>query len=123
MKMTMTQPCPNCPFRNDILPFITAARAREICDGLERGNSTFTCHETTIKGEEDESGFSDMTDGPNAQHCAGALILCEKAERPTQLMRIYERLRGYSYRALNMDAPIYDSFAEMVRAHKIAKVR
>jgi len=49
-------------------------------------------------------------------HCAGALILLEKLEQPSQMMRIAERLRMYDARQLDMDAPVFESFEDMVKA-------
>lgn len=37
------------------------------------------------------------------------------------MMRISERIGMYDRRKLNMDAPVYDSFAEMIEAHKKAR--
>lgn len=115
----MTTPSDNCPFRTDVNPYITAARVREIEDSLERGQ--FYCHKTTdmdrFDGEEDGNGSFYNPSGEE-QDCAGALILLEKEERPSQMMRISERLGFYDMRKLNMDAPVYDSFAEMIEAHQ-----
>lgn len=113
--MDMVKPCPRCPFRTDVAAYLTRARVREIEAALTRQQATFTCHETTIDTDDEEG---ERVDGPNAQHCAGALILLEKIERPNQLMRIYERLGGYDRRKLKMDAPVYDTFAAMRRAQE-----
>lgn len=112
--MTMTNPCPCCPFRTDITPFIRAVRAREIAHALTEQQATFTCHQTTVACGD---GSDNMENGPNAQHCAGALIMLEHMERPNQLMRIYERIGGYDRTKLNMAAPVYKSTAAFIRAH------
>ena len=117
MKMTMTAPCKRCPFRNDIRPYIREGRAREIASGLTGGNATFTCHETTVAVERGD-GESEMVNGPNAQHCAGALIMLEHMAQPTQLMRIYERTSGYDASKLNMAAPVYRSARAFIAAHR-----
>src|SRR5271154_2609248 len=81
-----TTPCDNCPFRSDKPFHLSAGRVREIQRGLVR--STFPCHKTT------EAGGS--TKGESAEvHCAGALILLEKLEEPSQMMRICERIGVY----------------------------
>ena len=74
---------------------------------------TFTCHETTVPDESDEG---EMKDGPNAQHCGGALIILEKLERPNQMMRIAERLGFYDRRKLDMHAPVFDSIEDFIDA-------
>jgi hypothetical protein len=104
MKYDLKTPCDNCPFRNDVRPYIHGERVEEIV------GQQFSCHKTTTcKGREN--------DHPKAQHCAGSLILHEKEEQPHQMMRIMERLGGYDRTKLNMDAPVYASFEEMIDIH------
>jgi hypothetical protein len=57
-----------------------------------------------------------MSETPNSQHCAGALILMEHADSPSQMMRICERLGMYDRTKVNMDAPVFHSFDEMAEA-------
>jgi hypothetical protein len=105
----MTTPCAKCPFRTDIPPYLTKARVREIERALER--TEFPCHTTTEHDDE-----SEYIPSSNEIHCAGALILMEKAGRSSQMMRIAERLGMYDHRKLDMDAPVFDSFEEMAAA-------
>jgi hypothetical protein len=113
MKFEMTTPCADCPFRTDVEPYLQAERVREIRDTLTRDQGTFTCHKTTVPDPENDSR---RMDGKNAQHCAGAMILLEKTNSPNQMMRIAERLQAYDRTKLAMDAPVFDSFAEMAAA-------
>lgn len=46
-------------------------------------------------------------------HCAGALILLERANRASQMMRIAERLGMYDRTKLDMQAKVFASFDEM----------
>lgn len=123
MKYDLHRPCPECPFRSDIEPFLRADRAEEIVEFLAR--SEFPCHKTTVDATDDE-GNPGRIDTPDSQHCAGALIMLEKANRPSQMMRICERLRGengepmYDASKLDMEAPVYDSPEEFVQAHEKA---
>jgi len=77
------------------------------------GDGHFTCHVTTVL-EDDE-----MIEGPNAQHCAGAMILLHYLEMPNQLMRISARLRRTAPvdpdnpLDLKLDSPIFHTFEEM----------
>lgn len=113
----MTKPCANCPFRTDIPSYLRAARISNLEGSLVHHGASFTCHKTTVADEEeDEDGSSSMRDGPNAQHCAGALILLEKIGEPNQMMRIAERLGEYDPSKLDMDAPVFNSFEQMRRA-------
>lgn len=59
-----------------------------------------------------------MKDGPNAQHCAGALILLEKMEQPNQMMRWMERIGAYDRTKLDMDAPVFGDTEEFIEAQR-----
>lgn len=104
MKYNLTSPCSNCPFRKDVDPYLHVERVRGILD------KPFSCHKTTTCKNRGNRH-------PEAQHCAGSLILHEKMEAPHQMMRIAERLRMYDRTKLNMDAPVYDKAAEMLKAY------
>jgi len=109
----LTTPCNNCPFRSDGQGItLHRARVREIERSLVRAE--FPCHKTTEERHdaEDES----YIDSSNSMHCAGALILLEKLKRPSQMMRICERLGVYDHRKLDMKAPVYRSFRAMETA-------
>jgi hypothetical protein len=114
VKYDMTAPCPHCPFRNDRPGFITPARAREIAKAITIEQKTFACHQTTVAVEDDE-GNCDMQETPDSQHCAGAMILLERLERPNQMMRIAERIGLYDMRKLDMSAPVVRSVREFVK--------
>ncbi len=115
MNYTKTAPCGNCPFRSD-KPFpLARGRVREIQRALVRGD--FPCHKTTVDCE-DEEGGQDRRADDKSQHCAGALILLEKLEEPSQMMRICERIGMYDRTKLKMDAPVYDSWDDMVEGCK-----
>jgi hypothetical protein len=106
MKYTLTKPCENCPFRSDIKPYIRPERVEEIF------GVPFSCHKTTTeKGRGNEH--------PEAQHCAGSLILHERMEQPHQMMRIAERIGIYDRTKLDMESPVYDSIDDMIEAHEL----
>jgi hypothetical protein len=106
MSYALTSPCKDCPFRSDIRPYLTRERIDQIDNSLIRAE--FPCHKTTEHDDDDNYVPTD-----NEQHCAGALILLEKLERPSQMMRIAERLGLYDRRKLDMKAPVFDTFKEM----------
>ncbi len=109
MKYTKTTPCEKCPFRSDITPFISPERAEEIA--LDDG--VFPCHETVdYSGDDDEARITDKS-----VHCAGKLIMREKMEDATQMMRVGERLGLYDRTKLNMQAPVFDDVDAMVDVH------
>jgi hypothetical protein len=105
MKYTMTTPCSNCPFLKSGGVMLRPSRVAEIDHALIR--SDFPCHQTVNY---------DKRDSDKEAHCAGALIMMEKMGRPSQLMRIFERLGMYDASKLNMDAPVFDDFEEMMEA-------
>ena len=116
--MTMTAPCSHCPFRTDVTPYLRADRAREIADGLTRLQGTFSCHKTVDTDDDDDDDDEPHIPSADEQHCAGALIMLEHMNQPNQLMRIYERLRGYDRSKLDMTAPVYRSTTAFVKAHR-----
>lgn len=100
MRFELTRPCGTCPFRTDFAFVLRRARVEDILRALTEGNRTFTCHNTR--------------DCP--QHCAGALILLERARRPNGMLRVAVRLRLYDPSKLDMAAPVYGSPEEMLAA-------
>jgi hypothetical protein len=117
MKFDLQQPCQKCPFRTDIKPFIRGDRAAEIAESLMQQEGSFPCHVTTR--HDDDGEYVPRSDG-GEQHCAGALIMLEKMNRPNQMMRWMERIGGYYRRKLKMDAPIYDSARAFIARHRKA---
>jgi hypothetical protein len=115
MKFDLIRPCPHCPFRTDRPGYLGARRAGEIADGLLLQQATFSCHETNDFDEED----GEVVETTNSQHCAGALIFCERHNRPNQMMRIAERLGLYDQRKLDKDAPVCQSRREFVQLHTL----
>ena len=113
MNYDLTEPCPQCPFRTDIEPFLRYERVIELKEALLYRQGTFSCHKTNTH---DEDGEAIETD--DSKHCAGAMILLEKLEKPNQMMRIAERLGMYDRHKLKMDAPVFDDFDEMADAQK-----
>ena len=111
----LTTPCPNCPFRTDIKPYLRRDSVEAIKESLVRAE--FPCHKTTTH-EDDPEGGDYLTDTEKNQHCAGALILLEKIEEPSQMMRICERLGMYDAAKLNMEAPVFDDWDAMIDAQE-----
>jgi len=116
MKMDLKKPCSNCPFRNDIKPYLTFDRAEEILDGLINQQQSFSCHKTNDFIDDD------AIETENTQHCAGALILLEKLELPNQWMRIAERIGCYDRHKLKMDSPVYEDEHEMLERFQDAGI-
>jgi len=123
IKFTLIRPCELCPFRTDCLKGWLKTFSAEIADSL-KNDKTFLCHETTEYEEdydEDEYETPPLKETGKEQHCAGAMILLEKIERPNQMMRIAERLGLYDHTKLDMDAPVFNSLEEFVEHHMECK--
>lgn len=118
MNFDLKRPCKDCPFRTDVKPYLTASRAREITDAITRQQATFSCHKTNQLVDGDD-GENEVLETGKSQHCAGALIMLERLERPNQMMRIAERLGMYDASKLDMDAPVFDSPRAMVAAQRV----
>jgi hypothetical protein len=113
MKMELTTPCDNCPFR--VRGFIALCEDRvieiaETATGPQGG--TFACHKTVEHGDDGEH-----LQREEEQHCAGALIFAEKQDNPTQLMRIYERFGGYDRTKLKGHDEVWDDLESMLDGH------
>lgn len=104
------EPCANCPFRTDIPAFLTKGRAREIMRALQ-ADRHFHCHKTLNYEGENEGAHKE-----NTAICAGFAIIAERMKRPTQLMRVAERIGCYDYRKLNMDAPTHQTPEAFIKA-------
>jgi hypothetical protein len=113
MKFELRTPCPKCPFRRDVKPYLRRDRAQEIADSLTRQQQTFPCHLTVEYGDDGEEIY-----GTHEQHCAGALIILEAMNRPNQMMRIAERMGVYDRRKLATDAPVFRTMREFVAAQR-----
>ena len=121
--LDMVRPCPKCPFRNDIPAYLRPGRVQDLQTVMVDQDGYFSCHETTISVENDETGESETTEGPNAQHCAGAMILLHKMGMPNQMMRIEVRLRSRKREldqdnplGLDLSSPVYGTFEDMIAA-------
>jgi hypothetical protein len=116
MKTDLTTPCPDCPFRTDVNPYLRKERVHEICESIIDRQETFSCHKT-IEHDYDDEG-EEIVNQEEAQHCAGAMILLEKLESPNQWMRWMERIGFYDHEKLAMDAPVFDTVEDMVNAQE-----
>jgi hypothetical protein len=113
MNFDLRAPCGNCPFRTDITFYLDTSRVVEICDAITRKQQTFSCHKTTKHDDESRS-----IPHKGEQHCAGALVLLEKANQPNQMMRIAERIGYYDRRKLRMGSPVFESPAAMIAHYR-----
>lgn len=114
MRFNLRRPCPHCPFRRGCLPeWLGRERAEEIAGSL-LGGRTFACHETTEVGG---------APAGREQHCAGAVLLLERLGRPSQLMRVAERLGSYVPTRLDHAADVFASPGEFIEHHSAQRDR
>jgi hypothetical protein len=66
--LAISRPCEHCPFRHDIVPFLSKARMQSIRDDARQGQH-FVCHETVDYGGEPAK---------IRRACAGFLLLCRR---------------------------------------------
>lgn len=118
---SLVRPCAKCPFRSDIRPYLSAERVEQIEQEVIDEQKDFYCHATVDYSEDENEDDEESGQGRIADDslvCAGMMILCEKMERPTQMMRISERLGGYRREKLDMKAPVFEDFDEMKEAQR-----
>jgi len=124
MRFDLVRPCGNCPFRTDVHPYINAARVREILGGGKGRDHwpcvSFPCHKTIDYDVEDGERAHIP---PDAQQCAGVMIILTRDGRPNQAMQLGERLLGADFSKLDMTAPVYASTQAAITAHETADRR
>jgi len=75
MSYYVKKPCKNCPFRNDVKPYLHPRRAEELAYLTTNSYNSFTCHSTIeYDGDEDEYGRP-TGDFSRQKTCAGFLTL------------------------------------------------
>ena len=102
----LKKPCKDCPFRSDIIPFLSKDRVTNIEDNLVKQGLNFSCHKTVDYG-------GDEPDSSKSTNCAGAMILLTKINKTTQSMQFAERMGLHDFSTLDMDAPVFNTFEEM----------
>lgn len=110
MNFDLKSPCSNCPFRNDVETYISGERAESISRAIYDKDGTFTCH--------NHAHSLGLDKEKPEQHCAGAMIILEKMDKPNQLMRIGGRLGYYNPSQLVNREVVYDSLYEFIDSHK-----
>lgn len=68
-------PCQHCPYREDVKPFLTAARGAELAFIVQNPYNNFSCHKTL---EHDDEGEGDLIETCESKTCAGFLSLQHK---------------------------------------------
>lgn len=122
MKYSMSSPCKNCPFRNDIRGYLREERVYEIVESVLRQQS-FPCHKTTTfeHAEDDEGSYDRRVNTEDEEQCAGAELFAMKNGVGSQMRRVCGRL-GMEVAELDEDAPVCEDLDEMLQVHEEAFV-
>lgn len=108
MNYKLTTPCDACPFLKG-----SGFRWNQL---IAYSSGQFACHKACDLVETENDGSVYQSRGDKTPHCAGALIFLEKQNKPHQMMRICERLGMYDYTKLNMNAPVAQKPADLLRS-------
>jgi hypothetical protein len=68
----MKVPCPQCPFREDVKPYLHPERAADLAYSTQNKYNSFACHKTT-QSADDDSGRMLIT--TTTKQCAGFLTM------------------------------------------------
>lgn len=71
----MKKPCPHCPYRRDVRPFLTMERAEELAYAPNNPYNSFACHQTTVSDEEFGGDGFEMLAVETSRECAGFLTM------------------------------------------------
>ena len=105
-----------CPFSiNCPKGWLGEDRAQNIIAGIVDNDGTFYCHKTLAHDEDGEPVMS--TD--KKQHCAGAMSLLVKIDRPNQRMRIALRLGMLDIDAIDNIKSTFNDQYDFINHHTV----
>lgn len=104
LRFDLTTPCADCPFRHDVpLHDGVGGDLPVLLGRMLLGTAAHSCHKTDSRSDcESAKSFT----GP-IQHCAGLMIMLERAGEPSNAMLRAEREGKLDRKKLNMSAPVY----------------
>lgn len=88
----MKKPCQHCPYRKDVKPFLTEARAEELAYLPQNQYNEFHCHKTL---DHDDNGGTCV--GSESQLCAGFLTMSACYNGEDSLPEGFEPAYGLCY--------------------------
>lgn len=110
MLFDIKKPCGGCPFLKENNLRLSKKKKQKFVNDIVKKEYAFVCHRST----KDYSGKSGKEN-----HCAGALIIMEKNQINTRVLRIAIALGGYDPALLKMDSPVFDNFNDFIEAHNV----
>jgi len=102
------KPCKNCPFRNDVKPYLTNEFAEELAYSTQNPYNSFSCHKTTEYDEDTE----DMEVTKYSKECAGFITM--------QIIENWEHITPEGFKP-NYDI-VYDGVWDMINAYEEREV-
>lgn len=108
MLFDLKKPCGGCPFLKENNLRLSKRKKQKFVNDILKKEYAFVCHRTTKEycGKEGKRN-----------HCAGALIIMEKNQINTRVLRIAITLGGYNPDLLKLDSPVFDNFQDFVEAY------
>ena len=112
MRFDLVRPCGDCPFRRDMPCDLGEENAAAIILAMFGRGDAFACHKTV------EYANAGIYEGgictENSQHCAGALILAEKAQERGIMAQEALRQGKFDPARLDMTAAVVSNAAEFL---------
>jgi hypothetical protein len=106
-RLHVSSPCSNCPFRKDVVPYLTPERAVEIVTT----QGTFPCHKTTTFDDNGNRVFTSKD-----KWCAGFLLLQTNSGIKNDAMQVSERLNMHDMKNIRGADLVYASHEEFIAA-------
>jgi hypothetical protein len=109
----LKKPCSSCPFRNDIIPFLTQKRATEIKEALVNMDKSFSCHKTVDYSKPINENYKPSE---NDSQCVGALTLLIKTKTIYNnfLFRFALITKLLELKNIDLNEPIFDTWEEFI---------
>lgn len=111
MQFDLKRPCSNCPFRKGKGECFKLGTKR--VEEIFEHSPSFQCHKTL---DFDYPAGSREHHGDKPQQCAGVLSLLSRADKPSAIMQIGERL-GYFDPSKLIHDDVYESLEAAIEAH------
>jgi hypothetical protein len=111
----LRRPCVSCPFRKGQGELFQLTKER--LEMIQHA-SAFQCHKTV---DYDGDGKSNAGDRP--QQCAGLMSVLERENKRNQITQVAVRLANFDPSALDPLRETYESWFEVLKAHRCIKSR
>ena len=114
LSFNLKAPCRDCPFRSDIRPYLPQSTSRTVRPRSRTHDLRLPRDRSLSATQRQARPFQPS----NSASLHRRLILMHKTECQGDLQQLAERLEFYDRGELRMDAPVYDTFEQMIKAQK-----